>query len=332
MKKLRCTILIVCIMCTLVLAGCGKAADKTETQNSQANAQTKVQVKVGTWKTAQTIQPFFYQNFIGDSYNVEVLPFTNPGDQKTALLAGSLDMCGTTLVMAITAASKGEPVVIVNGLCNKCSALVVRNDSNIKTEADLKGKTIAYVPGTMHHALLLEVLKRNGIDPDKDVVLKRIDFFDMGQALSQGTIDAFCSGEPYPSVAVSEGYGRILTYPYYNDSVGTINAAIITTKDKIINNPKLIQDLVTAHVKSTVYLKTNQDAWLNKAAEFGTDKKVLDVAAKNIDLISNIDQNYIQQTKNLAEQMKNLGIITQVPDIDALFDLSFLKKAQQELN
>jgi NitT/TauT family transport system substrate-binding protein len=80
-----------------------------------------------------------------------------------------------------------------------------------------------------------------------------------------------------------------------------------------------------------VYLKDNQDVWLNKAAEFGTDKKVLDVALKNMDLIWNMDQNYIQQTKNLAQQMKNLGIITQVPDIDAIFDLSFLNQAQKEI-
>jgi NitT/TauT family transport system substrate-binding protein len=90
----------------LVFTGCGKAANKADTQSLPVNTQ-KVQAKVGTWKTAQTIQPFFYQDFLGDSYSVEVLPFTNPGDQKTALLAGSLDMCGTTLVTAITAASKG---------------------------------------------------------------------------------------------------------------------------------------------------------------------------------------------------------------------------------
>ena len=85
---------------------------------------------------------------------VEVLPFTNPGDQKTALLAGELDMTGTTMVTAITAAEKGEPIRIVAGLCNKCSALVVKKDSGIKKPEDLKGKHIAYVPGTMHLSLI----------------------------------------------------------------------------------------------------------------------------------------------------------------------------------
>lgn len=312
--------LILSIALIFNFTGCGKKA-----------SDESINAKVGTWKTAQTIQPFFYQNYLKTTDKVEVTAFTNPGDMKIALLAGSLDMCGTTIVTAITAASKGEPVVVVCGLSNKCSALVVKNDSSIKTEADLKGKKIAYVPGTMHHLLLLEVLNRNGLDPQKDVELKRIDFFDMGQALAQGTVDAFYSGEPYPSIAVAKGYGRILAYPSADKNIGSINSAMITTKDKIKNNPEMIQKLVTADVKATEYLNKNRSTWLDKAAEFGTDKKVLEVAANNIELFWNIDENYIKNVKNLAERMKEQGLITKIPDIDGMFDLSFIKQAEKEL-
>ena len=71
---------------------------------------------VGTWKTAQTIQPFFYQKFVKDGSRVKVFSFTNPADQKTALLAGNLDICGTTLAHAVHSASMGQPVVVV-ALC-----------------------------------------------------------------------------------------------------------------------------------------------------------------------------------------------------------------------
>ena len=153
MKKI--IMFFLCTVLVFSLTGCGSKAEKD----------ASILTKVGTWKTAQTIQPFFYQDYLETNDVVEVTPFTNPGDMKTALLAGSLDMCGTTLVTAITAASKGEPVVVVCGLSNKCSALVVGKDSNIKTVADLKGKKIAYVPGTMHHLLLLEALTGDGVDP-----------------------------------------------------------------------------------------------------------------------------------------------------------------------
>ena len=140
------------------------------------------------------------------------MPFTNPGDQKTALLAGSLDMTGTTIPTAIAAAAAGEAGQDrgLVSVCNKCSALAVGKDADIQSAEDLKGKTIAYVPGTMHHVLLLDVLRRAGLDPDTDVTLTRIDFFDMGQALAGGQIDAFLSGEPYPSAGRA---GRLRPYP-----------------------------------------------------------------------------------------------------------------------
>ena len=98
---------------------------------------------IGTWKTAQTIAPFYYADFVPDKDTVNVYPFTNPADQKNALLAGSLEMCGTTVAHAIHSASMEQPVVMVAALCNKCSALVVKKDAGIETVSDLKGKKSA---------------------------------------------------------------------------------------------------------------------------------------------------------------------------------------------
>jgi len=285
---------------------------------------------VGTWKTQQTIQPFFYKKFLPKGSSVDVRPFTNPGDQKTALLAGSLDMCGTTMVQAVICASKGEPVVVVAPMTNKCSALVVRTDSNICKPADLKGKRIGYVPNTMHHILLLEVLAKAHLEAS-DVQLMRIDFFDMKTALAADQIDAFLSGEPYPSAAVADGTGRILAYPYMK-SIGTINSGMLVTRDMIRKQPKKVQALVTAHLKATDYLKHHPKAWISESAKFGTNKSVLDKAAKNIQLQYGIDIGYIQNVKALAERMLALGMIDKMPDIDKLFDTRFILEAQKGLD
>ena len=286
-----------------------------------------IKMTVGTWKTAQTIQPFIYDKFANKGETVEVKPFTNPGDMKTALLAGDLDFTGTTWATAIMAASKGEPVKVVAAMTEKCSALVVGKDSDIKTTKDLKGKTIAYVPGTMHHILLLEVLNKAGLDPAKDVTLKKIDFFDMGQALASKSIDAFLSGEPFPSIAEIDGYGRVLEYPYFDDSVGYINAAMLTTEDEIKNEPEKIQRLVDMHIQASKYYMEHKDEWIDRAAEFGTEKKYLEKAKDNMALAWDLTDDTKTKVKKLAEKMKELSIIENVPDIDALIDTSFLEKS-----
>lgn len=287
-------------------------------------------LKVGTWKTAQTIQPFFYEQFL--SRKCDIYSFTNPADQKTALLAGSLDMCGTTLAHAIHSASQGQPVVVVAALCNKCSALTVKKDGPIQRISQLKGKRIGYVPGTMHEILLREALIRNDLSPEKDVQLTRVDFFDMGLALARGGIDAFLSGEPFPTLAVEEGYGRILAYPYYDDSVGTVNAGMLVTRKRIEQDPQSVLQLVKAHAQATHFLQQHPDQWLNRAAGFGNRRSVLKKASHNMELAWKMDAAFVESAKALGARMQALKVIDRQPDYDQLIDLQFVKQVRAEFN
>lgn len=299
--------------------------DSKEIEKVDKSDSKSLEMTTGTWKTAQTIQPFIYDKFAEEGEIVEVKAFTNPGDMKTALLSGDLDFTGTTWVTAIMAASKGEPVKVVATMTEKCSALVVGKDSGVKSVEDLKGKNIAYVPGTMHHILLLETLTKAGLNPNEDVTLQKIDFFDMGQALASNSIDAFLSGEPYPSIAEIDGYGKVLQYPYFDDSIGYINAAMITTEKEINENPEKIQRLVDMHIQASKYYMENEDEWIDKAAEFGTERKYLEKSIENMELSWYITEDTKDRVGKLAEKMKELNLIDEVPDIDAMFDTSFIE-------
>ncbi len=289
------------------------------------------EVRIGTWKTPQTIQPFFYERFLPAPFKARVFAFTNPADQKTALLAGSLEVCGTTLAHAIFSAAQGQPVVVVAALCNKASALVVRKEGPVRRVADLRGKRIGYVPGTMHEILLRETLTRSGLAPDTDVRLTRVDFFDMGTALAGGAIDAFLSGEPLPALAVDQGYGRILSYPYFGDAIGTINAALLVRRDTIAKNPRLVDEVVLAHAQATEHLKARPDEWHRRAESFGTPRPVLEKAARNIELAWAMDEAFVAGTRALGERLQALRLIERQPDYDGLFDLSFVRAAAKRL-
>jgi len=285
--------------------------------------------RVGTWKTAQTIQPFFYKDHLNAGDSVSVFPFTNPADQKTALLAGSLDMCGTTIAHAIHSASRGEPVVMVAALCNKCSALVVQLQGKLRSVADLRNKKIGYVPGTMHEVLLRETLARNGLSSTRDVRLIRVDFFDMGLALARGNIDAFLSGEPFPTRAVIERYGRILSYPYFGETIGTINAGMLVLRNTIKKYPHRVEALVSVHAKATKYLMSHRGTWLERASQFGTPKEILEKAASNMELSWYMDDSFIRKTRALGKRMKDLGMIEREPDYDRMIDLTFVNRTRE---
>jgi nitrate/nitrite transport system ATP-binding protein len=65
-------------------------------------------------------------------------------------------------------------------------------------------------PASMHNLLLRYWLASGGIDPDRDVSLTVIPPPQMVANLKAGSIDGFCVGEPWNSLAVQEGMGFVI--------------------------------------------------------------------------------------------------------------------------
>ena len=86
----------------------------------------------------------------------------------------------------------------------------------------------------------------------------------------------------------------------------------------------MIKAAVDAHVKATDMLMNDTDAWIEKSVEFGNDKTTLDYAVDNMELFYEIDDEFIEHTKNLAQKMYELGLIDNVPDVEQMFDTSFI--------
>jgi ABC-type nitrate/sulfonate/bicarbonate transport system substrate-binding protein len=62
-------------------------------------------------------------------------------------------------------------------------------------------------PHSMHHLLLRQWLRSARIDPDRDVRIAVVPPAQMFRNLSAGTLDGYCVGEPWNSLAVQEGAG-----------------------------------------------------------------------------------------------------------------------------
>jgi len=69
-------------------------------------------------------------------------------------------------------------------------------------------------PFSMHHYQLRYWLAAGGIDPDRDLQFVTVPPAQMVGRLRRGAIDGYCVGEPWNSVAVREGVGRVLATGY----------------------------------------------------------------------------------------------------------------------
>lgn len=65
----------------------------------------------------------------------------------------------------------------------------------------------AVFPFSSHHLLLRNWLRAAGLDPEHDVRIVVVPPAQMYRNLAAGTIDGFCAGEPWNSVAVRQGAG-----------------------------------------------------------------------------------------------------------------------------
>ena len=152
----------------------------------------------------------------GKIYSLETFPFRGGDLRFRAFQAGQVDGAVSTGTGALTAATKGVPLVIVAALSEEDNAVysspyVVMDDSPIKSPKDLKGKTIGL--NGLREAFELGArmaLLDAGLDPDRDVKWAVVPPTNMGEALRLGKIDLASLSQPFFAAEQARGGVRIL--------------------------------------------------------------------------------------------------------------------------
>ena len=172
---------------------------------------------------------------------------------KEALISNQMQAAFMVAPMAIALRAQGVPVKIVYLGHRYGSATVVRKDGPVKTFADLKGRTVA-IPSRFsdERLIIFRALAKHGMDA-KDVRMVEMAPPDVAGALAAGAIDAFSMGEPYPSQAEMDGYGRVLFHAreYWPDYISCV---LVVRQDVIDEKPEAVQVLVDGIARSGLWL------------------------------------------------------------------------------
>jgi ABC-type nitrate/sulfonate/bicarbonate transport system substrate-binding protein len=152
----------------------------------------------------------------GKAYTLETFPFRGGDLRFKAFQAGQVDGAVATGTGAVTAATKGVPLVIVAAISEEdndyySSPYVVMDKSPIHSTKDLKGKTIGL--NGLHEAFELGArlaLLDAGLNPDRDVKWAVVPPPSMGEALRAGKIDIASLSQPFFAAEKARGDVRIL--------------------------------------------------------------------------------------------------------------------------
>ena len=306
---------------TLTLGACA-----TPTSVSSTGGESKDTITVGTLRgQPHAYTPHFYDQFVPEGTEVEIVLFDNSPDVKNAVVSGAVDVGVAGAPAVLAGAAAGQDLHIVASSADGGTGIVAA--PAISTAQDLRGRRIAYPRGSSQEVLLKLSLRGQGIDPDTDVELVNLPFSDMPGALSSGQADAFAGAEMGPSIARLAGAHDVLSP--YETPVGKANIVVMTTGKTIDSDPALVQDVVDAHIQASELMLTQRQEWVDGVVDtFGVDAQVVETATQNIWPRWDLPQEYRDQVSALAEEMVAFGQLSSRPDVTTVIDSTFVDSSE----
>lgn len=216
------------------------------------------------------------------------------------------------------------------------SFLIARNKTNNFNWEDLKGKTV--IPGRkggVPYMTLEYVLRKNGINPQKDVTLDDSIKFDlMAGAFASGNADYVTLFEPTASLTQKEEKGYIVAS--VGEEAGEIPyTAYFAKKSYIQNNEETIQKFTNSIYKGQQWVKEHSAEEIAKTIENffpDTDIELLTSAIqsyKDIDAWNDTPILKQESFERLQEVMTMAGELTKKAPYEAIVNNNFANKAIQ---
>lgn len=216
------------------------------------------------------------------------------------------------------------------------SFLIARNKTNNFNWEDLKGKTV--IPGRkggVPYMTLEYVLRKNGINPQKDVILDDSIKFDlMAGAFASGNADYVTLFEPTASLTQKEEKGYIVAS--VGEGAGEIPyTAYFAKKSYIQNNEETIQKFTNSIYKGQQWVKEHSAEEIAKTIENffpDTDIELLTSAIqsyKDIDAWNDTPILKQESFERLQEVMTMAGELTKKAPYEAIVNNNFANKAIQ---
>ena len=249
-----------------------------------------------------------------------------------ALIGGNVDFISSG-PSAIGAIIRGAPLKFVF-VCFSRPMHWLYAKPDIKDVRGLKGKKIGVSAiGASTQFLVQEILKRNGLDPARDVT-----FLGIGTtanrfaALKAGAIEATNLTPPFNFKAQEEGLRELVAF-VRQDYLVEPAGAIVVRNHLLESDPRLVEKVARATLKGLLYVRQNRTGTIPILAKSMKIPEAL--AARIYDLV--LPGLTLDGTLDAQFQRKVLQFVTRVQGIkepaqpEKVYDFTPVKKIRAEL-
>lgn len=264
---------------------------------------------------------------------IEFKSFSYGAPENQALAAGELQIASAGMGPAIVASARLPAKLLAISILEQTAILLPKN-SALTSVAELKGKKIAFPgKGSQQYPLLVKALDDAGVKID-EVQLFKTKGSDVPTLLANESVDAGITWDPHVSKALAGGTAKVLIKA---EKILPIKAGhyigngVYAREDFIAERPELVQDLITAIVKSIGIILDDPDKAVKLWSEqIGFPEDVIAFSLKEGISVYNTDIAPEASTiEAYTKFLKDADILK--PEDNPKFDPSFAKAALEAI-
>ncbi|AZF15894.1 ABC transporter substrate-binding protein [Pseudomonas sp. R3-18-08] len=257
-------------------------------------------------------------------YEIKWSEFPSASPLGEALNAGAVDVGAlgdAPYVFALGAGASLKVISIIHAEGRNTTALLVPQDSPIKTAADLKGKKIVTGRGSIGHYLAIKALASAGLT-SKDVQFIFLLPAESRLVLDNGTADAWATWDPYTTVVTSQSNARVLVS---GRNLLSNHLYFAATAQAIADKRVQLDDFVARVDRAYAWANNHPDEYAAAQAKItGLPLAVHIEVAKDTHLSPvQIDDAVISGLQATADTYQKEGLLSRRIDVSQGFDKSF---------
>src|SRR5215475_12319796 len=298
----------------------------------QADAQMKIRVG-----KAQAQQFAFVPADVGvaagifkkHGIDLEIANFGGDARLVQAISANAIDFAlggGPTIAFEV----KGAPMLAVAAMADRPRTImmVVAKDGPVKTEDDLKGRTVSVsTAGSLTYWLAQELSRSHGWGSDGIKIAPLGTTTAQAAALKTRQVDGVVTETSTILRLVEEGTGRILVR--FGERIAEFHVHVVFARKALIEgNPDALRNFVAAMLESVEYMRDHKEETIAAAMQVAQVSK--SVATANYDELMPVfnptGRFNARALDVLARSFVEMGSLAEKPDMSKLYTEAFLPK------
>ena len=226
-----------------------------------------------------------------------------------AINVGSVDFGYVGDAPPIFAQAAGASIRYVAAVksAGQAQAIIVPQNSPIKTLADLRGKRVAFGKGSSAHNLLVAALEKAGLTWS-DITPVALAPADATAAFVKGSVDAWSIWDPYLAQAELKENARVVAF---DGDVHKANAFYIASADIVEKYPALVARLNAVFASEAAWADQHHEEVAQAQAEAtGMDIEAIRrfVGRSNYRVVP-VDEDVVRSQQAVADRFARLGLI-----------------------